>query len=195
MVMRSAASLALDLEHRSSVQPASLPRQQIPIFARMATLVFFPLTIAIFLLIILARTGAAPAGLIDLPHHLLPGNPRAANATCTALHDGSFRCLVIHDDKELHLVYDAVSRMITGTTMSADEETIGDVLLAWGTPTGYTQKGPFIEVNWGTRSAYLFTCSFQPSSRLSTIAYELEARQVSPWRGFTNRAHGCRPQG
>jgi hypothetical protein len=40
-------------------------------------------------------------------------------------------------------------------------------------------------VHWGTRSAYIYTCSFQPTSRIGSITYGRKASAIGPWRGFT----------
>jgi hypothetical protein len=141
--------------------------------------------------IAIAKVRNPSARVNDPSLRLLPGSPRPMNATCNALHDGRFRCYVHHKGKEVYLAYDGASQMIIGAVISANEYTIGDLIISWGTPTGFTQDGRAIEVSWGTRSVYLHTCSFQPTSHVGYIEYGLESKQLPPWRGFIRRGEQC----
>jgi hypothetical protein len=192
MVIQSAVtSVRLKRECRSSAQSAIVPPQRIPIIAHMAAQTFVALMVLGLCVTAIVRISNTAAKDIDPPHHLLPGSPRPANAACDSLHDGQFRCYVIHGGREIYLGYDGASEVIVNTVVSASEHTIGDLMIAWGTPTGFTQNGRTIEVNWGTRSAYLHTCSFQPTSRVGYIEYSLESKQLSPWHGFIRSAEHC----
>ena len=65
------------------------------------------------------------------------------------------------------------------------QRTYGDLILAWGTPSGFAQYGRDIDVYWGTQSAHLTTCSFRPESRVEFIIYApVQPVSVSPWHGF-----------
>jgi hypothetical protein len=192
MVIQSAiTSVGLKRECRSSAQSAIVPPQRVPTIARMVAQSIAALMALGLCVTTIVRISNTAARDIDPPHHLLPGSPRPANATCDSLHDGHFRCYVIHGGKEVYLGYDMASEVIVNTVASASEYTIGDLMIAWGTPLGFTQNGREIEVNWGKRSAYLHTCEFQPTSRVGYIGYGLEAKPLQPWRGFTRRAEQC----
>ncbi len=192
MVVQSAAGNAvLNHEHRSSEQPASVPPQRIPILTGIVAFSLASLTVLIVCVVVLAGTGVAPVTVVDPPQFLLPGSPRPANAICDSLHDGQFRCHVNREGKEIYLAYDGTSHKIVSTVISAHEQTIGDLILAWGAPIGFTQVGPSIAVHWRTRSAHLVTCSFRPASHVGYVVYGQRSIPASPWRGFTLRPYRC----
>lgn len=173
------------------MEPASHEPKRKPIIARRIGQTFMLLIVLGASVVAFARMRAVPIRIIEPPSYLLPGNRPPTNAACDSLHDGRFRCYVIQGGKEVYLAYNGASQMIISAVISAREYTIGDLITAWGTPAGFTQDGRAIEVNWGTHSAYLHTCSFQAFSRVGYIEYSLEPKQGSPWRGFTNRADRC----
>lgn len=192
MVVQSVAgSAVLNHEIRSSEQPANIPPQRIPILAGIVAFSLASLTVLIVCVVALAGTGVAPTAVVDPPQYLLPGSPRPVNAICDSLHDGQFRCHVNRDGKEIYLAYDGASHTIVSTVVSAREKTIGDLVLAWGTPIGFTRVGPSIAVHWATRSAHLVTCSFRPASHVGFIVYGPDSKSEAPWRGFTPGAYGC----
>jgi hypothetical protein len=65
--------------------------------------------------------------------------------------------------------------------------TIGDLILAWGEPTGQTRYGYSADVYWGTRSAFVSsTPGFSPFSTVYFVTYRAELEQAGPWRGFVS---------
>jgi hypothetical protein len=85
------------------------------------------------------------------------------------------------------LSYKLGSRTIVRTGIRTREYAIGDLILNWGAPTGFTQHRDFIDIHWGSRSAFLYASSFRPDSRVEFIAYDPELETGAPWRGFTSK--------
>jgi len=73
------------------------------------------------------------------------------------------------------------------TATSVQDFTIGDLIGAWGMPTGIVKYGRALDVYWETHYASLNICSFQPDSRVKT--YRLFSRSdnlATAWRGFSS---------
>jgi hypothetical protein len=81
---------------------------------------------------------------------------------------------------------DPETHLINRTVIPAQKYAVGDLIAAWGTPTGTTRNETNIYIYWGARSALLYTRSLQPDSRVDFILYDLAPHQASPWPGFTS---------
>jgi hypothetical protein len=77
--------------------------------------------------------------------------------------------------------------LITHTSVTSGKLTVGDLMLAWGQPTGYARNGFVFEVYWGTRSAYVVAKALSPYSPVVFVAYDLELQYQLPWQGLINR--------
>jgi hypothetical protein len=77
--------------------------------------------------------------------------------------------------------------IIVRTPIDKNEYTIGALILAWGTPTGFDTYGTDIVVSWGRRSTNLNSASFQITNPITFITYDLRPLKRSPWRGFSHR--------
>ncbi len=158
------------------------------------------INIKLVFVVIGASTAEVPA-IREPPAQLLPGQiPPSPNrcastgefcyasvdAYCTKTdNDLCFTSASIQQNgKAFALTIDTASRTIDATRIAVHEYTIGDLLLAWGTPTGFSQIGRAIDVYWGGRSASLTTCSFRPDSRVDLITYSHKLPGAAPWRGF-----------
>lgn len=163
----------------SGVQPNRIPK-----LVSVAALMCFCLTMLVLGVMTAARTGTIPT-LLDPPPRYLPGNPLPGDVSCYTPGDEHMpRCFVQHLGDEVYFNFDGNTRTILRTVIPAREYTIGQLILAWGTPTGITQTHYTIYVYWRTRSALLYTSSFQPDSRVEFILYGLEQQPTAPWRGF-----------
>ncbi len=139
--------------------------------------------------VVVARSIAVPP-VIELPRPLLPGNPVPADAVCdvpTMAHGSE--CLVKQNGKTFHL--DQREKRIVQTVTAAHEYTLGDLILAWGAPSSFAQFGCAADVYWGTRYAYLITCSLRPDSPVELIAYYPQPSYARAWHGFTSQRYGC----
>jgi hypothetical protein len=160
--------------------------KQIPLLFKIASLLlvsFVPLTVSA---LVVSRMGTS-AQIYTPRESYLPGNqlPKLSEQdSCTSSPPYSTSCLVRLQNHEIYWDYEFASHKIIRTTVSAEENTIGDLILAWGTPIGFDQYDTSIIVSWGIRSALLVTNSFQPNSRVRFIQYDTEPLKRSPWRGF-----------
>lgn len=127
------------------------------------------------------------------PPEYLPGNPLpnlADHISCNSSDSNqltNLSCLVHLSDQDIYFYYEAQSEGIIRTIIKANEYTIGELILAWGTPTGFDRYGTATVVSWGTRSANLDAESFQPTNPITFITYDLKPLKRSLWRGFSHR--------
>ena len=165
-------------------------------------IVFIRLVIAFggcLALCVVGTVSVARAGrhfsIFTLQERLLPGHPLPADTTCREPVTKNQSCTsyrVSVGGKEIYLAIDQSGQKIADTVYSAHEYTIGELILAWGLPSGFTQYGSAVQVYWDRRFAYLITCSFQPDSHVELISYSLTSSQAPPWRGFkTSRESRC----
>jgi hypothetical protein len=178
------------------VQPKSITG-----IIRLITMLLCFLMLSIGFVVMVARMGITPA-IIEPPQPLLPGNIQPRDIHCGASGDETCyppvdahcyaddaNCFtsasIQQNGKIVYLTIDIASRMVTLTSIPAHEATIGDLILAWGTPIGFTQYKQDIDVYWGTRNAHLTTCSLRPESHIGLIIYSrTNPVSASPWRGF-----------
>ncbi len=189
---------------------AVVPPKRKPTILNVAVLVVASLAMLILAVVITARMGTSPHAP-DLPQRFLPGNPLPNEAACTTLSDDHIpRCVVrlAHDD--VYFNFGTQKRIISRTVIPAQQYTVGDLIAAWGTPSGFisltdvvaideenmtaawgtpsgfTWNETKIYIYWGTRSALLYARSFQPNSRVDFILYNVDQPQASLWPGFTS---------
>ena len=166
---------------KSAVVPPSLKRT----FRNVTAVIFLGFTMLVLGVVINARKGTTPHPP-DLPQRFLPGNPLPSEIVCMALvdeHDP--RCLFRLSDDDVHFNFDAETHIIVRTIIPAQKYTVGDLMAAWGTPTGITRNETNVYIYWGIRSALLYTRSLQPDSRVDFILYDRDQPQAAVWRGFT----------
>jgi hypothetical protein len=159
---------------------------QLPLLFKIVTILLLSLIPLTGSILIISRIGI-PSPIYAPPQAYLPGNilPRYSEEdVCVSLPTYNSSCLGHLQGHDIYCDYEAGTHKIIRTTVSAEESAIGDLILAWGTPTGFDQYDTSIVVSWGTRSALLVTNSFQPNSRVRFIAYDTEPLKRSPWRGF-----------
>lgn len=175
---------------RPVAQPLKVMLPRKPILLRVIALAIVILAITILSVIATARTRSARL-ILDLPARLLPG--RILPVEAVPIEYGATQYFQIHQDgADIGLTYDDQRQIIVQTVSAMPGYTIGDLVVAWGLPAGYDQHGPAVDVYWGTRSAHLTVCSFQPDSPIAFIVYYLGERQASPWQGFSHgRVPGC----
>jgi hypothetical protein len=149
------------------------------------------LTLGFQTLIILAIIKSSRTELRHIdepPGYLLPGHRLPDNAQCTwAPHAGdTMLCRIFLHDNLFYLTYNVTQKTIVRTAMSASNETIGDLILAWGTPTGMQRFPWAVQVYWGTRSVYISARPFRPDNRTAFVSYNLNTVGALPWQGFAN---------
>ncbi|MCC7447672.1 MAG: hypothetical protein IT324_09660 [Anaerolineae bacterium] len=120
---------------------------------------------------------------------LLPGNQLPAGADCfwyPYQYRDTVSCYLKTAPKRVYLAYDTKRQVISQTSMFIDEETVGSLIQAWGTPTGIRQLGWSIQVFWGNRYVYVRSDPFEPGNYLGYVTYALEPDETTPWTGFKN---------
>jgi len=147
-----------------------------PVLLELAASLVFGLTVLVAGVVTAARTGATRP-LPDLPQRYLPGHPLPADVPSFIL---GFEAYQVYFD------FDSQTRIITRTVIPATEYTVGQVLTAWGTPSGMIQRQTMTYLFWDTRAVLVYSSSVQPDSRVEYILYEPEPAQMLPWRGFRN---------
>ncbi len=138
-----------------------------------------------------ART-EAPAVQVDIDPQYLPGKPVPASYGCSwgRLSDGEVFCETSGNaDSMISFTFDIRRRVITCTTFTLRATTIGELVLVWGSPTGYSQSGGGAVVYWDYRSAYVLVSEFGPTEPVVLVSYELDHNQPKfPWKGFVIHA-------
>jgi hypothetical protein len=199
----NAISAEFDHNRAQAEKVVPLRPKSITGIIRLITVLICFLILSTLSVVVVARTGISPM-MIEPAQHLLPGNVppsdvhcgESADATCYPPVDahcyepGDANCFtsasIRQNGKVIRLTIDMASRLIAYTLIPVSEYTIGDLILTWGTPSGFTQNGRYIFVYWDARSAYLTTCSFRPESRVEFITYyRISPVSASPWRGFS----------
>lgn len=162
------------------------PQRRITLFG-IAASILLCLTILVLDVTVVARV-EAPSQIADLPKSYLPGNLLPKETICSATRwDSAPLCFAHLWDNYVYFDFDASTRMVIRTIMSGQKYRLGELLAAWGTPSGINWKNYGTYVYWRTRSALLHTGSIQPESRVGFIIYDLKQQQASPWRGFRQR--------
>ena len=131
-------------------------------------------------------SGGSPAEIYSPPEMVLPGHPLprfAGGKSCDKFAPVNMICGEV-EGRKIYWYYELATRRIVRTGISANEYVIGDLILAWGTPSGFDQFGSSIYVSWGTRSALITGRLLYPDSRIRFIEYDLDPPKRSPWRGF-----------
>jgi hypothetical protein len=142
--------------------------------------------------VLISRTGIikAEARAIErLPEQFFPGNSLSSTSDCMwpPYSPGDTKyCRITLGYTTVFATYDVTRRMITRVSYSGNGETIGELIMAWGTPTGMKRLPWAMEVHWKNRVVYASLQPFNPKSRAVLIAYTLDNEAVPAWRGFLN---------
>jgi hypothetical protein len=146
------------------------------------------LGLVLFMVVRANRTAVHPIAL-DLPVRVLPGSliPRDANCDWSMVTEYRLFCHVNNDGVPIHFNYDMRRGVVISVSVETGEITVGELILAWGEPTGYTKSGTAVQLYWGVRSVYLMSRVFTPSARAGYVFYTREPNRSQPWRGFVTQ--------
>jgi hypothetical protein len=126
--------------------------------------------------------------LPEIPENLLPGNLLPRPCMCSwpsgIPHDVGYCAVYVHGRK-IYLGYETDRRRIVNVSYAGQGKPVGDLLLAWGMPTGIRRYSWSVEVYWGNRSAYVSNKPFGPKSKTLFIMYTSDRPKTEPWHGFT----------
>lgn len=162
-----------------------------PLIIRPAALLLLG-SIMLVLSVVAVASAGAPTPIPNLPKIYLPGSPIPENTLCYSHSpaDPAMVCYVTFQGKEVFLKFDQNMKTILRAITSTQEYTIGEMFLAWGTPSGIEETPHLTSVFWGTRSAHFYVDALHPNSRAEAIQYDLEPQSVSPWQGFGRYRQG-----
>lgn len=161
----------------SQVQP-----RRIPVLASLTGCTILGLTVLILAVIAVARLQPSPQPVDISPDELADS---ASSQSCEIFMDHYMpRCYTVLLGLSVYLQPLTNSKTITRTVDASRFFTLGQLVAAWGTPTGVLWQRGTIRVYWPTRSALLVTHSLQTDSRVFLILYEMDQPDTSPWRGF-----------
>jgi hypothetical protein len=127
---------------------------------------------------------------LDLDSAFMPGNPVPPHSYCDwrlAVTDTRFCVAPPLAGERISFDVDRYKGTIVRTSLSGRRLTVGELMLAWGQPSGYLKRGISFQVFWQDRSAYLVTSSLSPHSRVLFLSYDLQRGSQFPWRGLINR--------
>jgi hypothetical protein len=132
----------------------------------------------------------AKSMVIELPPQYLPGNPPpnvSQDLSCSKTgYDIQSLCSLKHTNKPIILKFHTDNRQIIQTTLWNYEYRVGDMIAAWGTPTGIARYGKLTYLYWRTRAVFVHGKTLRPTSFVESIEYFMEQQQGKRWRGFTN---------
>jgi hypothetical protein len=183
--------------HRNEIRvsPAQEPQPQTAPSLR-RWLYAIPVTLAVVFVAVLLTVrlapGAAPA-LRTVPADLLPGSPLPVPGTCTHPEHPTFHEVdcVASRGHLVRFVYDTRERVITYTSYPLDGVTLGDLILAWGTPDSYLYHYSYgtVGVFWGVKSA-LTSSSLRVTSPVVLVSHYRNAASLPAgrcaWRGLVS---------
>ena len=147
------------------------------------------LAVAVFAAVATRRTTVYPLD-IGLPDRLLPGKPLPSSAHCDwyMVNEHTLYCAVTEDGVSVYLSFDIDRQMIRSASLPVHDKVVGELILAWGEPTGVSKSGLSNQVYWGNRSIVLISTPFSPDTRVGFVFYSQTPYTAGPWRGFANRA-------
>jgi hypothetical protein len=90
------------------------------------------------------------------------------------------------DNALVYFMFSSRDQTIARLSYTPRSGNLGDLLLAWGTPTGINRLSWSTEVHWGNRVVYVANNPLAPESRILYIAHNLAPERSQPWRGFTS---------
>ncbi len=171
-----------------SSSTAIIGRWHTPFVSKVATFLWLGLMLLSLGVVAAARSRTRPE--IEAPaREFLPGSE--IHQICS---DPNWDCkhpvvigmsgLIRLSDRGIDVYYELNTNKIIRTIITTYSYEIGELIIAWGFPTGFYQSGTSIIVSWGKRSAFLETASFNPKSRIQSIVYDLDAIQRPRWRGW-----------
>lgn len=176
-----------EVYEEGSLRANAVPHKRINRAGILAAGLFVVITVLLTGIIAASGKEALPMP-VEPPAVLLPGNSLPDNAHCDyhPFMESRIYCSTVKDGLTLYLSYDMARHEIMDTVLLTNHMTVGELILTWGRPTGYTKSGASVQVYWGNRAAYVFSGPFTPSSRASFVTYSLDSHPVSDWHGFIN---------
>lgn len=165
------------LPNNTTVQATLIPK-----LLRLVVGLFLSLMLLVFIAISTAHLQPLPQPF-DLSPNDLAGDPSSQRCE-TSWYESVPRCNTSLLGLAVYLQPLTKTRTLTRTSDPSQFFTVGQLVAAWGTPTGVLLHARTMRVYWKTRSAMVHTHLLRPDSRVVFILYELDQPDISPWRGF-----------
>jgi hypothetical protein len=125
----------------------------------------------------------------DLDPRFSPGHTLPPNSYCDwqfAVADTQYCTAELDTEERISMDVNSKTGLITRTNVSSHGMTVGDLMLIWGEPSGYSRSGIVFQVYWQNRSVYITTSALSPHSPVVFISYDLDRPQQLPWSGLVN---------
>ncbi len=87
----------------------------------------------------------------------------------------------------MFVTFDVRDRLIARTTLLDPNKKVGELILAWGSPSGHQKLTLGNYVYWQGRYVYVAARDFGPQSNVSFIVFDNRPTNMDPWQGFVNR--------
>ncbi len=129
---------------------------------------------------------------IDPPPRMMPGNRLPPDASCSwyTVQGNVASCNMPVNDGIVYMSYNPFQHAIIETIMKPVATTVGDVVLAWGTPTGCRKIGNGTQIYWPGRSVYTASGQLTPIAPVESISFvPLSTDYYPAWRGFIHIDH------
>jgi hypothetical protein len=150
------------------------------------------ITLAAFITSIMLSTRRALPAVAELPSQYMPGSALPLTARCRWNGYGQGDIVPCQDRlsrSTVYIAYDVERKIIIRALVSASGQSVGEMILAWGRPTGIRRYSRSAEVQWGIRSIFVSTYPFEPNNRSSFIFYDLQPDSATTWTGFASKNH------
>lgn len=149
------------------------------------------LSVIIFLVLVTARMNPpARTSYQPIEDAYMPGNLYFSAESCNWQHHLREKNRVVCQkridfDRRMWITTNPNNARIISVGVGVDDITIGELLIIWGLPMGYTHQGSLIYLYWPGRYVFLVTPAFTPRAAVNYVGYTTEPMTYQPWRGFT----------
>ncbi len=133
-----------------------------------------------------SRTPSQPPA-VDLPSAYLPGSPIPKDVSGCHMDRDIRRSVCSLRTSESGMIYfevDEAQRTIIQTRIWVSQVTLGQLILVWGTPTGFESRNHKTTLYWERRSAEVYSAVLKPNTPVNDVTYTLKSPVMSPWPGF-----------
>lgn len=97
-------------------------------------------------------------------------------------------CEQMQDSTEVYYTFDEnEGAVVVATYMILGRFNAGQLIQAWGTPTGFNRDGVAVTIYWPEgRYAYFADAEITPFSPVGFVSFSKRHLDYKPWHGFNN---------
>lgn len=114
-----------------------------------------------------------------MPDHILP-----TGSNCSWEMFGGRRVYCTNHSYEF--AYNPNTRLIEYVSLSIQPREVGNFIVEFGEPTGYTRYGDSRFLYWGSSGVWVYGKGFTPRSKVYEIFIDSQPINSGAWKGFTN---------